>query len=198
MVSSLSLSFETSEIPPPLPKDTHDNHNPHPTFKQPIPTPKPYEQLDIQNFATWAEPSKSQIKFINLTWYFFYNVIESSYGKLDKVKKFWLNILTHKSRWIGSWLCSLFFINERLLNVFSSSTDPNTWTIAIFANLLYLLNFSIKNGSIIHLHPQFGNWIQVWTFNHTPWTLWDIVSLKHDDFTSNICESRRPWCHLWA
>jgi hypothetical protein len=122
-------------------------------------------------FCNMSRTFKTTNQVYKLTWNlsvtsFFYNVIASSYGKLDKVKKNSLNILTHKSRWIGSWLCSLFFMNERLLNVFSSSTDPNTWTIAIFANLLYLLNFSIKNESRIDLHPQFGNWIQVWTFNH--------------------------------
>jgi hypothetical protein len=115
---------------------------------------------------------KTTNQVYKLTWYLsvtsFYNFIASSYGKLDKVKKFWLNILTHKSRWIGSWLCNLFFMNERLLNVFSSLTNPNTWTIAIFANLLYLLNFSIKNGSKIDLHPQFGNWIQILNIQPLP------------------------------
>jgi len=177
--------------PPPHPQDSHDNHNPHPTFKQPIPTP--IWVTWHTKFCNMSRTFKTTNQVYKLTWYLsvtsFYNFIATSYGKLYKVKKFWLNILTHKSRWIGSWLCNLFFMNERLLNAFSSLTNPNTWTIAIFANLLYLLNFSIKNGSKIDLHPQFGNWIQIWTFNHYPL---NIMSLKHDDFTSNICESRRP------
>jgi len=112
MVSSLSglklqaiyriaLSFETSEIPLPITIPTQLSNN------QTI-------------WATWhtkfcnmSRTFKITNQVYKLTWNlsvtsFFYNVIASSYGKLDKVKKNSLNILTHKSRWIGSWLCSLF------------------------------------------------------------------------------------------
>jgi hypothetical protein len=37
---------------------------------------------------------------------------------------FWLNILTHKSRWVFNLLRNLFFMNERLLNVFHSQEAP--------------------------------------------------------------------------
>jgi hypothetical protein len=190
MVSSLSalklqaiyriaLSFETSEIPPP--GLTRQSQSP-PNFQ--TTNPKPW----YTKFCNMSRTFKTTNQVYKLTWYLsvtsFYNFIASWYRKLDKVKKFWLNILTHKSRWIGNWLCNLFFVNERLLNVFSSSTDPNTWTIAIFVNLLYLLNFSIKNGSRIDLHPQFGNWIQVWTFNHYPLNI-----MGH-------CEPETWWFHI--
>ncbi len=82
--------------------------------------------------------------------------------------------------------------------VLSSSIDPNTWTITIFANLLYSLNFSFKiKDELILIHNLVAR------FNSkcspiAPLALWDIVSLKQEDFTSNICESKKrgtiiPW-----
>ncbi len=129
--------------------------NPPPNFQ----AAKPNAQTKLTRLLTYTilqlehKPPKPKIKSriqpdisLSLLVTSFHNTIASSYGKLDNAKKFLLNILTHKSKWVVSWFQSLFFMKERLLNVLSSSTDPNTSTIAISANLLYSLIFFTPNG----------------------------------------------------
>ncbi len=108
------------------------------------------------------------------------------------MKKLWPNILTHKSRWIMSWFHSLFIMDDRLLNVLSSSIEHKIWTMEISTNLMYSLNFLVKMTKecifFHHLKTKFElNYSIITTF-----ALWVIVNLKNEDCTSNMsCESKR-------
>jgi hypothetical protein len=108
------------------------------------------------------------------------------------VNFFWPNILTHKSRWIVNWFHSLFIMNDRSLNVLSSSMEHKTWTMEISTNLMYSLNFLVKmtNECVFfhHLKTKFRlNYLVIITF-----ALWVIVNLKIEDCTSSMsCESKR-------
>ncbi len=91
---------------------------------------------------------------------------------------FWLNILTHKSRWVVNHFHNLFFMNERLMNILSSLTNPNIWTIPISTNFTYSLSLWLKiieNPIFIHnLETRFKSKCAT----ITPFALWDIVTFK--------------------
>ncbi len=90
---------------------------------------------------------------------------------------FWLNILTHKSKWVVNHFHNLFFMNERL-NILSSSTNPNIWTIPIFTNFTYSLSLQLK----IIENPIFIDNLEIRFKSKcatiTPFVLWDIVTFK--------------------
>jgi hypothetical protein len=82
-------------------------------------------------------------------------------------------------------------MKEKMLIVLSFWIDPNTWTIVVFANLLYLLNFSFKMGRELILIHDLVTRYNFECLAIAPSTLWDIMSLKQKDCTSSICESKR-------
>ncbi len=43
----------------------------------------------------------------------------------------------HRSKCVLSQFPNLFFMKLMMLNVYSSSTKPSTWTTTILANLIY-------------------------------------------------------------
>jgi len=65
-------------------------------------------------------------------------------------------------------------MNEKLLNVMSSLVYLNTWTITIFVNLIYLLNFLFN---VIDWIPQFRYWIQTSMFCH-----YFLCTMGHSEF----------------
>jgi len=77
-------------------------------------------------------------------------------------------IFINKSRWVVNWLYRLFFMNERLLHVLSSSTCLNTFKPSqISTNFMYSLSFSFE--MVIYFYfLQFGDWIQIIMFIHYP------------------------------
>jgi hypothetical protein len=94
------------------------------------------------------------VKLYQFAWYLtlwsFQPVIASSYKKVEKLKKLWLNMQTQMSKYVVKWFCSWFFMKAKLLKVFSPSMEPKTWTIAISANFLYSLNLCIRTTDF---HP---------------------------------------------
>ncbi len=58
----------------------------------------------------------------------FKTFIITTNGKVSKVKNFWVNFLTTKSKWIVNMFLRLFFINPKFEKHLSSSTMPITMT----------------------------------------------------------------------
>ncbi len=76
----------------------------------------------------------------------FQTFITTSNGKVLKVKNFWGNILTTKSKWVVNMFLRLFFINPKFEKHLSSSTLPITMT---------------TNSSISFSHPN-DRWERSW------------------------------------
>ncbi len=70
----------------------------------------------------------------------FQTFIITTNGKVSKVKNFWANILTTKSKWVVTMFLKLFFINPKFEKHLSSSTLPITMTTN------NLINFNHPNN----------------------------------------------------
>jgi len=96
----------------------------------------------------------------------------------------------HKSRCVVSWLHNLFFMKVKLMKVLSSFTKPNTITIVISTTFMYSLNLWTRRvEDYIFKH--------IWVIGFTSLdsciivsTLWLMVSLKWEAWTSSCLESR--------
>ncbi len=121
-------------------------------------------------------------KLYQFAWYFtlwsFQPRITSSYGKVDKLNFFWLNMWIQMSKCVDKQFESWFFMKAQLLKVLSSSTEPETWTITISPNFLYSLSLHIKTWELLifihNLETRFLS--KLWTI--TGFALWFIISWK--------------------
>jgi hypothetical protein len=94
----------------------------------------------------------------------------------------------HKTQvtwWVLSWLHNLFFIKERLLNVFSSSTNPNTWkplqSLSISCSYWAFHSRWQKKSFLHNLEIRFKlKCLAIILF-----ALCDITILKNEDYISN-------------
>lgn len=87
---------------------------------------------------------------------------------------------------------SLFIMNDRLLNVLSSSINHKTWTMETSTNLTYSLNFLVKMTKECIFFHYLKTKFRLNDSIITTFTLWVIVSLKNEDYTSSMsCESKR-------
>jgi hypothetical protein len=59
------------------------------------------------------------------------------YGKISKIKNFWLYMPTTKGRWRSKVNCNLLFKNAKNEKHFSFYRIPRMWTMAISASLRY-------------------------------------------------------------
>ncbi len=83
-------------------------------------------------------------------------------------------------------------MKAKLLKVLSSSTEPNTITIAILTTFMYSFNFWTKRAKDwIFNHI----WVPLFTYLESgisALTLWLMVSLKWEAWTSICLESKSP------
>ncbi len=104
--------------------------------------------------------------------------------KIGQHEFFLLNIIKHVIWWVVSWFHNLFFMNEILLNVFSSSPHPNTWTIAIFCQFHVAIELFIQNGKKIFFH-NLEIRFRLKCLAIILFALCDITNLKNEDYISN-------------
>jgi hypothetical protein len=81
--------------------------------------------------------SKQEIFYEFIWCLLFHNVIASPCGKLDKVNKSLLNILTHM--WIINWFHNLFFINEKLNGIHFQRTLTHDYDSREMKNLFLFM-----------------------------------------------------------
>jgi hypothetical protein len=84
----------------------------------------------------------------------------------------------------------LFFMKAKLLKVLSSSTKPNTCTIAILVTFMYLLNFKTRRGKDLIFNHIWMIGFTLEVSYITTLALWLIVSFKWEAYISNCLESK--------
>jgi hypothetical protein len=63
--------------------------------------------------------------------------------------KILINMQTHKSKCVVNWLCNSFFMKNKLLKVFSSSTKPNICTMVILTTFMHSFNLWTRMGKVL-------------------------------------------------
>ncbi len=110
-------------------------------------------------------------------------------GKVSKVKNFWVNILTTKSKWVVNMFLKLFFFNLRFEKHFSSFTLPITMATNSSFSFSHLNNWWEINWLLDKVVEIFVHGLQSIRSFMVAWQL--LNNLKKIDCCTNNVSSNK-------